>query len=36
LLAESGGRLALLTNGYQPLDALSPLLARWLEHAVDG
>jgi len=36
LLAESSGRLALLTNGYQPLDALSPLLARWLEHAVDG
>lgn len=36
LLAESAGRLALLTNGYQPLDVLSPLLGRWLEHAVDG
>lgn len=36
LLAEKGGRLALLTNGYQPLDALAPLLGRWLEHAVDG
>lgn len=32
LLAEQNGQLALLTNGYQPLEALSPLLARWLEH----
>ena len=32
LLAERHGQLALLTNGYQPLEALSPLLARWLEH----
>lgn len=32
LLAEQHGQLALLTNGYQPLEALSPLLARWLEH----
>ena len=31
LLAERDGQLALLTNGYQPLDALQPLLARWLE-----
>lgn len=36
LLAENRGRLALLTNGYQPREALSPLLARWLEHAIDG
>ena len=33
LLAERDGQLALLTNGYQPLDALSPLLGRWLERA---
>jgi len=33
LLAERGGQLALLTNGYQPLEALAPLLGRWLEHA---
>lgn len=32
LLAEGGGRLALLTNGYQPLSVLAPLLGRWLEH----
>ena len=32
LLAERAGQLALLTNGYQPLDTLRPLLARWLEH----
>ncbi|PWB36042.1 disulfide bond formation protein DsbA [Pseudomonas sp. SDI] len=32
LLAERNGQLALLTNGYQPLDALAPLLGRWLEH----
>ena len=32
LLAEHDGQLALLTNGYQPLAALQPLLARWLEH----
>lgn len=31
LLAENNGQLALLTNGYQPLDTLQPLLARWLE-----
>ncbi|MBD9424650.1 DsbA family protein [Pseudomonas sp. PDM15] len=31
LLAERDGRLALLTNGYQPLEALAPLLGRWLE-----
>ncbi|MBU1332003.1 MAG: DsbA family protein [Gammaproteobacteria bacterium] len=33
LLAERDGQLALLTNGYQPLDMLQPLLARWLERA---
>ncbi|KGK83574.1 DSBA oxidoreductase [Stutzerimonas degradans] len=31
LLAERHGQLALLTNGYQPLEQLAPLLARWLE-----
>ena len=36
LLAENGRGLALLTNGYQPLESLSPLLARWLEHSVDA
>lgn len=34
LLAERDGQLALLTNGYQPLEALAPLLERWLERAV--
>ncbi|TWC18853.1 putative protein-disulfide isomerase [Pseudomonas sp. SJZ085] len=33
LLAERDGQLALLTNGYQPLGQLSPLLGRWLERA---
>ncbi|HSX70939.1 MAG TPA: DsbA family protein [Pseudomonas sp.] len=33
LLAEREGQLALLTNGYQPLEVLQPLLGRWLEHA---
>jgi putative protein-disulfide isomerase len=33
LLAERNGQLALLTNGYQPLEVLQPLLARWLERA---
>jgi putative protein-disulfide isomerase len=33
LLAERNGQLALLTNGYQPLETLQPLLARWLERA---
>ena len=33
LLAERGGQLALLTNGYQPLADLAPLLGRWLERA---
>ena len=33
LLAERDGQLALLTNGYQPLSELSPLLGRWLERA---
>jgi len=31
LLAERNGQLALLTNGYQHLDQLAPLLDRWLE-----
>lgn len=31
LLAESGGQFALLTNGYQSIDVLAPLLERWLE-----
>lgn len=31
LLAERNGQLALLTNGYQPLERLAPLLGRWLE-----
>ncbi len=33
LLAERKGQLALLTNGYQPLTELAPLLGRWLERA---
>ncbi|MDN7141055.1 DsbA family protein [Pseudomonas sp. JQ170] len=33
LLAERNGQLALLTNGYQPLESLSPLLGRWLQQA---
>lgn len=33
LLAERNGQLALLTNGYQPLASLEPLLGRWLERA---
>ena len=33
LLAEREGQLALLTNGYQPLETLAPLLGRWLERA---
>jgi putative protein-disulfide isomerase len=33
LLAERNGQLALLTNGYQALDTLQPLLASWLERA---
>ncbi|MBJ9975627.1 DsbA family protein [Pseudomonas sp. S75] len=33
LLAERNGQLALLTNGYQPLETLQPLLARWLQQA---
>nr|WP_314614831.1 DsbA family protein [uncultured Pseudomonas sp.] len=34
LLAERNGQLALLTNGYQPLESLQPLLGRWLQQAV--
>ena len=34
LLAERNGQLALLTNGYQPLDELAPLLDRWLERGL--
>lgn len=33
LLAQRNGMLSLLTNGYQPLERLSPLLGRWLERA---
>ena len=33
LLAERNGQLALLTNGYQSLESLEPLLGRWLERA---
>lgn len=36
LLAENNGQLALLTNGYQPLEALAPLLGRWLERAASA
>lgn len=36
LLAERDGQLALLTNGYQPLEVLAPLLGRWLERAAHG
>ncbi|TDV70377.1 DsbA family protein [Pseudomonas sp. LP_7_YM] len=36
LLAEREGQLALLTNGYQPLDTLAPLLGRWLERAASA
>ncbi|MBS7660908.1 DsbA family protein [Pseudomonas lalucatii] len=36
LLAQRNGQLALLTNGYQPLATLAPLLGRWLEQAAHG
>ncbi len=36
LLAEHEGQVALVTNGYQPLPALAPLLARWLERNAHG
>lgn len=36
LLAEHDGQLALVTNGFQPIDALSPLLARWLDHNLNA
>jgi len=36
LLAERNGQMALLTNGYQPLDVLQPLLGRWLERTVNA
>ena len=32
LLAQHAGFNALLTNGYQPLERLQPLLSRWLAH----
>lgn len=32
LLAQNGSQWALLTNGYQPLETLQPLLAAWLRH----
>ncbi|WXL27552.1 DsbA family protein [Ectopseudomonas mendocina] len=36
LLAEHNGQLALVTNGYQPLESLQPLLTRWLDRARNG
>ena len=36
LLAERDGTYALLTNGYQRLESLAPLLDRWLERGVRG
>lgn len=36
LLAERDGQLALLTNGYQPLEVLAPMLARWLARGQRG
>ena len=36
LLAERNGQLALLTNGYQPLERLQPLLSRWLQQAASA
>lgn len=36
LLAEHNGQFALLTNGYQPLSELAPLLGRWLERAASA
>lgn len=36
LLAERDGQYALVTNGYQPLERLAPLLGRWLERGVRG
>jgi putative protein-disulfide isomerase len=36
LLAEHDGQFALLTNGFQPLETLAPLLTRWLDHNVDA
>jgi putative protein-disulfide isomerase len=35
LLAEREGQLALVTNGYQPLDSLSELLGMWLVRGTD-
>lgn len=36
VLAERDGQMALLTNGYQPLEQLAPLLARWLERGAQA
>jgi putative protein-disulfide isomerase len=36
LLAERNGQLALLTNGYQPLEELALMLSRWLERAASA
>lgn len=36
LLAEHDGQFALVTNGFQPIDAVAPLLARWLDHNLDA
>jgi putative protein-disulfide isomerase len=35
MLAERNGQLALLTNGYQPAEALLPLLARWIARGAE-
>ena len=36
VLVQHNGLWALLTNGYQPLDALQPLLERWMEQNLNG
>jgi putative protein-disulfide isomerase len=36
MLVERDGQLALLTNGYQPLEPLAALLGRWLERGKDA
>lgn len=36
LLAKHDGQLALVTNGFQPLETLTPLLTRWLDHNINA
>lgn len=36
LLAERNGQLALLTNGYQSVEELAPMLERWLQRGGRG